>query len=69
MWGLIVAVCLIGVVALAAAAIGEDKDNGRRYRRRMATMLRGRADHQNAAALRDEPYGTYGEYMPPKDLI
>jgi len=68
MWGLIVAICLIGVIALAAAAIGEDKDNGRRYRRRIAAMLTKRAEEQNDSALRGEPYGVYGEYMPPKDL-
>ena len=68
MWGFIVVVCLIGVIALTAVAIGEDKDNGRRYRLRIARTLTKRADEQNEAALRDEPLGTYGEYMPPEEL-
>ena len=68
MWGFIVAVCLIGVIALTAVAIGEDKDNGRRYRQRIARTFTKRADEQNEAALRDEPLGTYGEYMPPEEL-
>ena len=68
MWGFIVVVCLIGVIALTAVAIGEDKDNGRRYRQRIARTLTKRADEQNEAALRDEPLGTYGEYMPPEEL-
>ena len=68
MWGIIVGICLIGVIALAVMAIGEDKLNSRRYRERIARMFAERATKQNDSALRGEPYGTYGEYMPPKDL-
>ena len=67
-WGLVVGICAIGVIALAVMTIGEDKDAGRRYRERVTRLITMRADAQHAAALRAEPYGVYGEFMPPEGL-
>ena len=69
MSAIIIVVGLLAILALALVAISEDQGSLRRYRRRIARQLTARAEQQNAAALRDEPLGIYGEYMPPKDLL
>lgn len=60
--------CTVGVLAIFILAVIEVFVEHRDACAAEKRAIADRADRQHAAALKGEDYGTYGEFMPPKEL-